>query len=116
MSRGPESKIVAAIVARLKALKRAGAPIWWAKLHGGPMQRAGLPDLLILGVGQLYAVEVKRPGGQATGLQLRELAELGAAGAVAIVATTRDEALGPLEARLKCFGRFHQRKERRDER
>ncbi len=86
-----ESMITEKIVAYLKRLRERGEPIWWAKIHGGPMQRAGLPDLLILHRGRLLAVEIKRPGKHPTRLQAHTLAALRAAGAEAIVATCVEE-------------------------
>ena len=67
----------------LDRLKRLGEPIFFVKLHGGPMQRAGLPDWLIIYHGRTYAIEVKRPGGKATRLQEHTLAGMRRAGAIA---------------------------------
>ena len=47
--------------------------------------RAGMPDILFVYGGRLYAFEVKRPGGRATALQLHTLGQLRRAGAVAAV-------------------------------
>jgi hypothetical protein len=82
----PEGKVTAAIVRHLKALQKAGAPLWFAKLHGGPMQRAGLPDLIVLIDGRLLAIEVKRPGGKASALQAHTLSAMERAGASSVVA------------------------------
>jgi hypothetical protein len=54
---------------------------WLAvKIHGGPMQRAGLPDLLCLKGGMAVWLEVKQPGlgkkSEPTALQRRRMAEL----------------------------------------
>ena len=69
----------------LKELKAHG---WWAvKIHGGPFQNAGLPDILALKDGLLLAIEVKRPGGKATPLQEHVLGELALHGATVRLAT-----------------------------
>ena len=82
----PESKTTAEIIRYLKSLKAAGQLIWWVKLWGNVMQRAGLPDLIVLYRGRLLAVEIKRPGGNATLLQVHTLKEMERAGARPIVA------------------------------
>lgn len=86
-----ESTVTRQITAYLKTLKQAGEPIWFTKLHGGPMQQAGLPDLIVLYRGRLFAVEIKRPGGKATQLQLHTLAEMQKAGATVCVARSVDD-------------------------
>lgn len=59
-----EASIVAAIV---RSAKQSG---WWVmKIHGGPHQLAGVPDLLCLRHGQAVFLEVKQPGKKATRLQ-----------------------------------------------
>lgn len=49
----------------MMALKPLGFAV---KIHGGPYQAAGLPDILFWRSGVSYAFEVKRPG-EAWGLQ-----------------------------------------------
>lgn len=73
------------IVAKVKRVAEAAG--WWVtKLHGGPMQKAGLPDLLCLKDGSACFLEVKQPGkgkaSDATPLQqqrMREILEKGGA-------------------------------------
>jgi hypothetical protein len=70
-----ESTIVAGIV---RMAERHG---WLTtKLHGGPMQKSGLPDLLMLRDGRAVFLEVKRPGlgkkSEPTPLQRRRMDEL----------------------------------------
>lgn len=83
-----ESTIVAAIV---KALRGRGC--WVTKLHGGPTQQAGLPDLLAVYAGRAMFFEVKRPGGEVTRLQSHTLDELKSAGAAARVVCSAAEAV-----------------------
>lgn len=81
-----ESALVKKLMARLKA---AG---WWCvKIHGGPYQRAGLPDIWAVKAGRLLCIEAKRPGERATKLQEHTLAELSAAGATTAVISSIDE-------------------------
>jgi hypothetical protein len=70
-----ERTIVAGIV---RMAERQG---WLpTKLHGGPMQKSGLPDLLMLKEGRAVFLEVKRPGNgkasEATPLQQRRMDEI----------------------------------------
>lgn len=91
-----ERTIVAQIVA---ALKRAGVG-WCIKTHGGAFQGAGLPDILAIApaTGRLVGIEVKRHKlGKLTELQKSQLARIEAAGGVAGVATSADEALSILQ-------------------
>ena len=67
---------------------------WWAmKIAGGPFQRAGVPDLLLIKGGKADYLEVKQPGKKATPLQqqvMKEISEVG--GAVTAVVTSKAEA------------------------
>jgi len=67
--------------------------VWYMKLHGSPMQRRGMPDLLVVFQGKAVFLEVKRPGAQPTPLQAHRLEELRAAGAVAEVVYGWDDVL-----------------------
>ena len=43
---------------------------WWFKVHGGPYQKAGVPDIVACVSGRFVALEVKRPGNRSTARQL----------------------------------------------
>ena len=45
------------------------------KLHGSPLQRAGLPDLMVMGDGRVYFIELKAKGGEPTKLQKATFAQ-----------------------------------------
>ncbi len=66
----PEKKILSKIVLHLRRLRDDGQPIWWFKVHGGPMMPAGIPDLIICYHGRFIGIEVKQPGQHRTKLQL----------------------------------------------
>jgi Holliday junction resolvase len=87
-----ESSIVAAIV---REAKQAG---WWVmKIHGGPHQLAGVPDLLCLRRGKAVFLEVKQPGKKATPLQVARMREIETqGGAPCKVVTCREEAMTAL--------------------
>lgn len=83
-----EANTVAAI---RRALLDRGAFV--VKLHGGPHQRAGLPDLVVIYRGRTYWFEVKQPGGRPTPLQAATIDAIRAAGGAAYVVTSVAEAL-----------------------
>ena len=87
----PEQKLTQAVIRNLKARRKAGEPIWWLKVHGGPQQQAGVPDLLICYYGLMLAVELKAGDNQATPLQRETIRRIRAAGGVAEVARTPAE-------------------------
>lgn len=88
-----EANTVAAI---RRALLDRGAFV--VKLHGGAMQRAGLPDLLVVYAGRTLWLEVKQPGGRPTPLQAATIDAIRAAGGAAYVVTSVAEALRIVDA------------------
>lgn len=89
---------------------RYGQDIWIRKIHGGPYQRAGIPDLIGCLHGLFFAFEVKMPGEVATPLQLHTLREITRAAATARVISSVEEAervLDLLQERDKVEGHSH---------
>ena len=80
-------------------LKHVG--FWTMKIHGGPYQVAGIPDILAIKDGRAFWYEVKRPGGKVSSLQLRRINELRQAGCVAEVVSTLAEVVISLESEQK---------------
>jgi len=62
------------------------------KIHGGPMQQAGLPDVLAIRDGRALWLEIKQPGLHATELQLYRLKQMRDHGCTAVVAHDVEEA------------------------
>jgi len=90
-----ETLIVKAILTTAR-----GVPgIWIEKIHGGPYQSAGIPDLLGSYEGSFFGVEVKVPGQNTTALQALTIRRIIAAGGRAGVATNVDEALAIITGR-----------------
>ena len=58
------------------------------KIHGGPYQTAGIPDILLCFDGVFLGIELKRPGGRLTPLQNVTLQRIRAAGGEGLVITT----------------------------
>ena len=73
-----EQRIQRQIIRHLRGL---GA--WVFNVHGSPYQQAGVPDLLVGYKGQLYAMEVKRPGQRLSAIQAKVIEEIRASGCVA---------------------------------
>jgi hypothetical protein len=71
-----EAALTKQVVRELKRRK-----LWHCKLHGGPMQRAGLPDFLVVIDGRAIFLELKGDGGQVTPLQSVTMQRLETAGA-----------------------------------
>lgn len=75
-----EAATTRAIIRYLRRIKTGGDPIWWIKIHGSPIQVAGVPDLLICFHGLFVGLEIKATLGRATKLQVHRMAEIEQAG------------------------------------
>lgn len=77
----------------IKALRNRGA--WCFKVHGGPYQSAGIPDIVGCHEGLFFALEVKVPGrgDTLTKLQQGALTEIQEAGGIAEMVMTVEEAV-----------------------
>jgi hypothetical protein len=64
-----ESDLKRKVLEYLKQRAREGAPVWWTKLAGNPMQTRGLPDILVVYNGEAIFVELKTEKGKLTKLQ-----------------------------------------------
>lgn len=86
MASKPETKIVDKCIALLKK----SYPGFYFKSHGGPYQRAGLPDIIGVHKGRFIGVEIKCPGKEdtLTNLQKKTLDRISRAGGVAFMATS----------------------------
>jgi Holliday junction resolvase len=95
-----ESSIVRSIVREAEAMG------WYViKVHGGPYQTAGIPDLLCLQRGSAVWLEVKQPGKRPTEIQKRRMAELEEQGGTPChVVTSKEEAHGRLRDHSASLG------------
>ena len=64
----------------------------WKNHNQGIYAASGLPDLMFVNKGQLYAIEVKRPGEEPTPLQRSTLKALAYAGARVAWVVSKEEA------------------------
>ena len=56
---GAEAKLTKAV----RDWLREQDDVWCVKIHGGPMQQAGIPDLILCVRGRFVAIEMKAPHG-----------------------------------------------------
>lgn len=109
-----ETGLVGQIV---RAVKKRYPNAWVFKVHGGPMQMAGVPDLLMIVEGIAIGAEVKfkRPGeseaharSRATPGQLVQIQKIKAAGGTASVVISVDETLELIETAVQTHLRNRQ--------
>ncbi len=91
--KGPEAKLQRKI---RDALKTRFGNIFAIKVHGGPLQKRGLPDIIGCYRGKFIALEVKVPGREAnlTDSQKAVMLEIREAGGLAEMVTSSEQALG----------------------
>lgn len=72
-------------------LERVGA--WSIKVHGGPAQEIGIPDILACYKGRFLAIEVKVPGKRDTVTPRQSLQKerIESAGGLSLIVTSVDE-------------------------
>jgi len=86
MSDGPEKKIENQIKSYLDSI---GA--WYLKVHGSAFQKAGVPDVIGVVNSLFFGIEVKKPGGRVSALQIANIKLINQAGGQAFVAYSVDE-------------------------
>ena len=86
---GLEKSLVRKITAWLKT-----QGIWYFKVHGSPMQLAGVPDILAIVSGRAVFIEVKTATGRVSKIQAHVMTQISNAGAVVGVARCLEEAIG----------------------
>lgn len=98
----------------VKAIRQNYPSAWIFKVHGGPMQMSGVPDLLLSVEGLLIGAEVKfpRPGesqdytrSRATPNQRAKIRDINASGGFARVVISVDETLKLIEDALREHGK-----------
>lgn len=70
---------------------RRREPLWWYRTHGGGRTKIGLPDIHVTYYGRSVWIELKKPGGKASKIQLRRIKEIKAAGGIAFVADCAED-------------------------
>jgi len=96
--RGPETRLRKRIQAAIVA---AYPHVWLRKIHGGPMQNAGIPDMLGCLEGYFFGMEIKIQGKDATPVQSLEISRIIKAGGQAGIVRSPEEGLNFLSNLLK---------------
>lgn len=84
------------------ALKLEGYFVF--KVHGSEMMMAGLPDLIVCAHGLFIGLEVKMPGEKPSNIQTHVHGKIRAAGGVARVVYTPQQALDIIDETLTAAG------------
>lgn len=80
---------------------------FWFKVHGGPFQVAGIPDLLGCVNGLYFGLEIKVPGkGKLSAIQIDTLQRINDAGGYAAEITSAQEAVDFVYSHLATTGRL----------
>jgi len=84
-----------AIVKKIRKALQGSVGGFWFKVHGGPFQMAGLPDLLGCVQGRFIGIEVKRPSRMTnvSPIQQRMIRKINLNGGLAIVSCDPDTAV-----------------------
>jgi hypothetical protein len=90
----PETKLKVRI---LKYLASFGKDIWFFKVAGGPFQMPGVPDIIGCYRGKMFGIEAKSKSGKPTDRQLHEIEKINAAGGVAGLAYSLEDAQAIME-------------------
>lgn len=61
MARDERKWLKGKVDSHLRERQRARRDLWYFKVHGGPHQRAGVPDYIGCLAGRFWAVELKHP-------------------------------------------------------
>ena len=86
-----------AITKRIATYLKGLEGCWHFKVRGSAWQQAGVPDIVGVYRGRFFALEVKQPGNKPTVLQAAMLRQITAAGGIAAVVTSVEEARAALE-------------------
>jgi hypothetical protein len=98
MAKGPEARLTRKILTQLR--KEFGG--YWVKIHGGPFQRIGLPDIIGCVQGKFVGFEVKVPQRKdnVSDLQQANIDAIEAAGGTSAVITSYEDAAEILRRKL----------------
>lgn len=80
---------------------------WWVKIHGGPYQITGIPDIIGLCKGKFFGIEVKLPGKEdtLTDRQKHIITIINDNGGFAIMSTSVEHSVKFVGETLKLWGK-----------
>lgn len=101
MGRKPET----GLVHNIRDMLETSFPGFYFKTHGGPFQRAGLPDIIGLHRGRFIGIEVKIPGEEnsLSKLQDKTLALIRTFGGVGFMTTSVEDTKKQLRKEMKSW-------------
>lgn len=99
MAKGPETRLQRRI---REALTKRFPNLFMFKVHGGPYQRAGVPDLIGCLEGKFIGLEVKVGKNDATALQAQTIEKIRQSGGTAGVVRSVEEAVELVESALEA--------------
>src|SRR5690606_10221273 len=107
VSRKPETRLQLRIRRRLR--EEVGG--WWFKVHGGPFQQSGIPDIIGCTGGLFFSFEVKVDDEKGDPLQEETMADIREeGGGVAIVVRSPEEAIRAVKKTLATARRVPTRR------
>lgn len=85
-----------------KAIEKEYPSSWLFKVHGGPFQVAGIPDIVGCINGRFVAIEVKFPGKENTLTQIQKtmIKKIHRAGAITFMTTSVEHAMSRIKLEL----------------
>lgn len=93
------------LVRDIRDMLETSFPGFYFKTHGGPFQRAGLPDIIGLHRGRFIGIEVKIPGEEdsLTKLQEKTLALIRTFGGVGFMSSSVEDTKNKLRKEMKSW-------------
>jgi len=88
----------AALVKRTDGFLKKEPGVWFTKIHGGGMSRAGLPDFFISVAGRMLTIELKVHPNFASPAQKHEIRRINAAGGIARICRSLDDVASAVDA------------------
>lgn len=105
MSQGGEQRLAVKVSRWLASHQRTGR-LWYFKVHGGPYQRAGVWDYIVVVAGHAHAIELKNPDGSnhLSALQQLEGRKMEAAGIALLTVCSLEEVVEFIERSFQMYG------------
>jgi hypothetical protein len=97
MTEQPEGRLVKKMINFLNS----NYPGWWQKIHGGPFQVRGIPDILGCYEGWFVSIEAKMDYNEASPLQVKQGKAIRKARGIWIVAYSVDDVRKMMEANFE---------------
>ncbi len=107
MAKKPETRLQMRIQKEL--CRTYGRRLWLFKVHGGPFQKAGIPDLVGCVDGLFFALEVKMPGETPKPIQHAMITLIQISGGLAAYVDTVESAVSKIQDLVEAARRLPKR-------